>query len=114
MASPTTKTDLPSALTSLGLHATASTLDDFLARATNTHWPARQMLEELVRVELDAHHVEPGPLEAQREPAGPGAEVERAERRHDPNSSGCAPTPTAWSSWRRCRRPKAAARWRAG
>ena len=54
MTSPTPKTDLSSALTLLGLHATASTLDDFLARATKTHWPARQMLEELVRVELDA------------------------------------------------------------
>ena len=31
MTSPTTKTDLSSALTLLGLHATASTLDDFLA-----------------------------------------------------------------------------------
>jgi hypothetical protein len=49
MTSPTTKTDLPSALTQLGLHATAATLDDFLARATRSRWTAPQILEELVR-----------------------------------------------------------------
>ena len=54
MTSPTTKTDLPSALTLLGLHATAATLDDFLARATRSRWTAPQILEELVRVEMDA------------------------------------------------------------
>ena len=54
MASPTPKTDLPTSLASLGLHATSATLDDFLARATKGQWPTRQILEELVRVETDA------------------------------------------------------------
>jgi len=56
MTSPTpkTKSDLAASLALLGLHATTATLDDFLARATKGRWPARQLLEELARVEIDA------------------------------------------------------------
>ena len=54
MASPSTKTDLPGPLAQLGLHVTASSLDDFLARATKHQWSPRLQLEELVRQELNA------------------------------------------------------------
>jgi DNA replication protein DnaC len=44
--------DLPRALAHLGLYATASTLDDVIARATKGRWPVRTLLEEIARAEL--------------------------------------------------------------
>lgn len=54
MSSPNTAVtnELPRQLTHLGLHATASCLDDLLARATKGRWPARQLIEEITRAEL--------------------------------------------------------------
>ena len=51
MNSPNPKTDLAVQLRQLGLRATADSLEDFLARAIKAQWPARQLLEELARVE---------------------------------------------------------------
>ena len=57
MSSQTTQktpaNDLPVDLTRLGLLATATGCDDFIARATKGRWSARVVLEELARVELD-------------------------------------------------------------
>ena len=57
MTSPATMTtntpaDLPRHLQQLGLHATASAMEDFIARATKNRWAARTVLEEMVREEL--------------------------------------------------------------
>jgi DNA replication protein DnaC len=57
MSSPTTPTN-PSAelscqLAQLGLHASAAGLDDLLARATRGRWPARAVIEEIARAEVD-------------------------------------------------------------
>jgi DNA replication protein DnaC len=43
--------DLPRQLAHLGLHATADSLDDLLARATKGRWAARQIIEEITRAE---------------------------------------------------------------
>ena len=43
--------DLPSQLAQLGLHATASGCDDFIARATKARWSPRMLLEEMARCE---------------------------------------------------------------
>ena len=45
--------DLSRQLTHLGLHATASSLDDLVSRATKGRWPARQLIEEITRAELN-------------------------------------------------------------
>jgi DNA replication protein DnaC len=47
----TTMTDLPHQLDRIGLHVTASCLDDFIARAAKHRWSPRILLEELVRTE---------------------------------------------------------------
>jgi len=54
MTSPNTTAmnDLPRQLAHLGLHATASNLDDLLARATKGRWAPRQFIEEITRAEL--------------------------------------------------------------
>jgi DNA replication protein DnaC len=54
MSSPTTtpSAELPRQLAQIGLHATASDLDDLVARATKARWPARTLLEEIARAEL--------------------------------------------------------------
>ncbi|MGH2611111.1 MAG: ATP-binding protein, partial [Tepidiformaceae bacterium] len=44
--------DLPRQLAHLGLHATASNLDDLLARATKARFSARVLMEEIARAEL--------------------------------------------------------------
>ncbi|MBM3803106.1 MAG: AAA family ATPase [Acidimicrobiia bacterium] len=46
--------DLPTELARLGLKATAQTLDDFLARATQKRWSPLQQLEEIARAESEA------------------------------------------------------------
>jgi DNA replication protein DnaC len=46
--------DLVSQLRFLGLEATASGLDDLLARATKARWPLRSFLEEVARSEVAA------------------------------------------------------------
>jgi DNA replication protein DnaC len=48
----TPTSDLPRQLAQIGLHATASTLDDVIARATKGRWPARTLIEEITRAEL--------------------------------------------------------------
>jgi DNA replication protein DnaC len=50
-AQPIPKSDLKGGLTQIGLRATASGLDDVLARAGKGRWSATQLLEELVRAE---------------------------------------------------------------
>src|SRR5712691_183271 len=55
MSSPATTiptNDLPRQLAHIGLHATASSCDDFIARATKGRWTAHTMLEELARSEM--------------------------------------------------------------
>jgi DNA replication protein DnaC len=47
----TTKADLASLLTKVGLPAIGSSLDDFLARATKGRWSPVQILEEIARLE---------------------------------------------------------------
>jgi DNA replication protein DnaC len=47
----TTKTDLASLLTQVGLPAVGACLDDFLARATKGRWTHVQTLEEIARLE---------------------------------------------------------------
>jgi len=44
-------TELPRQLAHLGLHATASNLEDLVARATKGRWSARDLLEEIARAE---------------------------------------------------------------
>ncbi|MGH9365174.1 MAG: IS21-like element helper ATPase IstB [Thermoanaerobaculia bacterium] len=44
--------DLTRQLVQIGLHATAATCDDFIARATKGRWPAHTMLEEIARCEM--------------------------------------------------------------
>src|SRR5213083_2412161 len=44
--------DLPHQLAHIGLHATAGSCDDFIARAAKGRWTARTMLEELARSEM--------------------------------------------------------------
>jgi DNA replication protein DnaC len=53
MSSPTTipTPDLARQLAQLGLHATAETLDDMIARATKGRWSPRALLEEVSRAE---------------------------------------------------------------
>jgi len=53
MNSPKTTltTDLPDQLSRIGLHVTASGLDDFIARAAKHRWSPRVLLEEIVRSE---------------------------------------------------------------
>jgi DNA replication protein DnaC len=51
MTSQNPKNDLGAQLRSLGLKATAESIDDFLARAIKSQWPPRLILEELVRME---------------------------------------------------------------
>ena len=48
---PTLTTDLPNQLSRIGLHVTASSLDDFIARAAKHRWSPRVLLEEIVRSE---------------------------------------------------------------
>jgi DNA replication protein DnaC len=50
-ANPKAKTDLAQQLLQLGLKAAATSLDDFLARATKSQWSSRMVLEELIRME---------------------------------------------------------------
>jgi DNA replication protein DnaC len=45
-------TDLKEQLAQIGLHATAGTLDDFIARGAKGRWSVRAALEELVRAEM--------------------------------------------------------------
>ena len=53
MNSPKTATiDLSSQLRQLGLTATATGLDDLVARATKGRWSAQLLLEEMTRAEL--------------------------------------------------------------
>src|SRR3989442_15018703 len=55
MSSPATTiptNDLPHQLAHIGLHATAGSCDDFIARAAKGRWTARTMLEELARSEM--------------------------------------------------------------
>jgi DNA replication protein DnaC len=49
---PDPKMELPQQLRQLGLRTTADNLDDLLARAIKSQWPARTLLEQLVRGEL--------------------------------------------------------------
>lgn len=49
----TTKTDLATHLTRIGLPAIGQSLDDFLARATKGRWSPVQMLEEIARLEQE-------------------------------------------------------------
>lgn len=49
---PIPKADLAQQLRQLGLRTTADTIGDFLARAIKAQWPARTVVEELVRAEL--------------------------------------------------------------
>jgi DNA replication protein DnaC len=56
MSSPTRATttpnnSLPAQLEQIGLHAVASAVDDFLARATKQRWSPRQILEHLAQTE---------------------------------------------------------------
>ena len=56
MSSPTRATttpsnSLPEQLEQIGLHAVASDMDDFPARATKQRWSPRQMLEHLAQTE---------------------------------------------------------------
>ena len=44
--------DLTRQLAQIGLHATAATCDDIIARATKGRWSARTMLEEIARSEM--------------------------------------------------------------
>jgi DNA replication protein DnaC len=55
MTSPATNptADLCRQLTQIGLHATASGLDDFIARATTARCNARTLLDMIVRTELE-------------------------------------------------------------
>ena len=50
---PTPPTDLHAALTTLGLHRLADSFDDFVARATRARWSVVQVVDEIVRTELD-------------------------------------------------------------
>lgn len=52
-AKMTTPNDLPSRLTQIGLRATATGLDDLVARAGKGRWSARQLLEEMARLESE-------------------------------------------------------------
>ncbi len=54
MNSPTTTitNDLTAQLSRIGLRATASNLDDFLARATRQRLSPRQLIEEIARIEI--------------------------------------------------------------
>ena len=45
-------TDLRAQLNQIGLKATACSLDDLIARATKSRWPASLLLEELARAEI--------------------------------------------------------------
>ena len=47
----TLTTDLPHHLNHIGLRVTASSLDDFIARATKQRWSPRTLLEEIARTE---------------------------------------------------------------
>ena len=50
-ATTTPSNSLPVQLEQVGLHAVASGVDDFLARATKQRWSPRQILEHLVQTE---------------------------------------------------------------
>jgi DNA replication protein DnaC len=50
---PTPPTDRRATLTTLGLHRLADSFDDFVARATRARWSVVQVVEEIVRTELD-------------------------------------------------------------
>jgi DNA replication protein DnaC len=47
----TPSNSLPAQLEQIGLHAVASGVDDFLARATKQRWSPRQILEHLAQTE---------------------------------------------------------------
>ena len=58
MNSPVTVTTTPSSslsaqLRQIGLRAIPADLDDFLARATKNRWSPQQLIEQLVRAEID-------------------------------------------------------------
>jgi len=58
MNSPATMTTTPSnslssQLRQIGLCAIPADLDDFLARATKNRWSPQQLIEQLVRAEID-------------------------------------------------------------
>jgi len=55
----TTKTDLCSQLTQLGLTTTSHGLDDFIARATKGRWSPQMLLEELTRTEIQQRSQRP-------------------------------------------------------
>ena len=48
----TETTDLRAQLNKIGLKATASNLDDWIARATKSRWPPTRLLEEIARAEI--------------------------------------------------------------
>ncbi len=50
---PIPPTDRRATLTTLGLHRLAESFDDFIARATHARWSVVQVVEEIVRTELD-------------------------------------------------------------
>src|SRR6516164_1817980 len=50
-ATTTPSNSLPAQLEQIGLHAVASNVDDFLARATKQRWSPRQILEHLAQTE---------------------------------------------------------------
>src|SRR5204863_7492778 len=50
-ATTTPSNSLPAQLEQIGLHAVASEVDDFLARATKQRWSPRQILEHLTQTE---------------------------------------------------------------
>jgi DNA replication protein DnaC len=50
-ATTTPSNSLPARLEQIGLHALASEVDDFLARATKQRWSPRQILEHLAQTE---------------------------------------------------------------
>ena len=51
---PTTSSDLADQLAQVGLLETATSLEDFLARAGKGRWSPRQIFEELARIEVAA------------------------------------------------------------
>lgn len=51
---PTTSSDLADQLAQIGLVETATSLEDFLARAGKGRWSPRQIFEELARIEIAA------------------------------------------------------------
>ena len=48
-ATTTPSNSLPARLEQIGLHAVASGVDDFVARATKQRWSPRQILEHLTQ-----------------------------------------------------------------